>query len=183
MQNITKLLNISPRKIIISGDSAGGFLSLNLMNFLIRHATLRIPDAILLIYPCLRVYFREMCPSDLLCLTDCFVDTPFLSQLMDITLDIDSYYNRTLVLDDRYNFFLTPSEIIKQYPSTYIVVGSNDPLRDECYLLTDLLIKNSEYLYYSHGFMYLTTFVDKYYCEGLNQMKDYIKSVFYFCKD
>ena len=97
-----------------------------------------------------------MCPSNLLALTDPVIDTPFLSQLMNITLDIDSYYKRRLSLSDNHNFFLTKEDIVKRFPKTYIFVGSNDPIRDECYSLVDFLLMNKvqvelkEYLYFPH---------------------------------
>ncbi len=56
--NITRLfskniltIDIKLRRIIISGDSAGGFLSLNVTASLIKN-NLRKPDGLLLIYPC-----------------------------------------------------------------------------------------------------------------------------------
>ncbi len=45
-------IDIKLRRIIVSGDSAGGFLSLNVTASLIQN-NLKKPDGLLLIYPCI----------------------------------------------------------------------------------------------------------------------------------
>jgi hormone-sensitive lipase len=181
--NLEALFHIKLKRLIISGDSAGGFISLNITNYLIKNR-LRIPDAVILIYPCTRLYFREMCPSNFLALTDYVIDSPFLSHLIQITLDINSYYKREYNFCDNHNFFLTEDAVVGNYPPTYIMVGSNDPIRDECYRLADFLLSKKvvvelkEYLYFPHGFMNITTLVDKYYYEGVENLKEYVNKIF-----
>jgi len=81
-----------------------------------------------------------MYPSNLFTLTDLMIDTPFISQLMSITMNIEDYYQGKLKIDERYDIFLTDSQIVKQYPQCLIVFGSTDPIRDESYKLGDFLL-------------------------------------------
>lgn len=183
MDNLPTLFKISPRKIVLSGDSAGGFLSLNLTNFLIQN-NMRKPDGLVLIYPCTRLYFREMCPSSLLALTDSMIDSPFLSQLLDITMDADAFYQRKIKLNSNHDFFLTEESIVRKFPKCYVISGSLDPIRDECYRFLDFMSKHGvstemkEYLYFPHGFMNITSLIDRFYYPGVQQLKSYIKNIF-----
>ena len=81
-----------------------------------------------------------MCPSNFFALTDLMIDTPFICQLMNINLKMQDYYSEKLLIDEKYDIFLTEENIIKQYPKTVIVFGSTDPIRDECYKLGDFLL-------------------------------------------
>lgn len=183
VNNLLKFFDFKINKIIICGDSAGGFFSLNLVNHLIK-SNMKPPDGLILIYPCTRIYLRDMLPSHLLSLSDSMIDSPFLSQLMNITLNIDSYYSGELKFTDIYNFLLTDSYIVRKFPKTFILVGSNDPIRDESYRLMDFLIQNQvhvelkEYLYFPHGFMNLTSLVDKYYFKGVEDLKNHVCRIF-----
>lgn len=91
-----------------------------------------------------------MCPSSLYALTDLMIDTPYLSQLMHINLDMEKFYTGKLKIDERFDIFLTDKEIIKQYPKSFIVFGSTDPIRDESYRLADFLLyyKKLNYFFY-----------------------------------
>lgn len=81
-----------------------------------------------------------MYPSNLFALTDLMIDTPFISQLMSINMKIEDYYSGKINLDERYDIFLTDKTIVEQYPKTFIVFGSTDPIRDESYKLGDFLL-------------------------------------------
>ena len=183
IKNLESLFKFKARKVILSGDSAGGFLSLNLTNYIIKN-NMRRPDGLVLIYPCTRLFFREMSPSSLLALTDSMIDSPFLSQLLDLTMNVDTFYKREVTLDSRHDFFLTEESVVKQFPKCFIVAGSIDPIRDECYRFLDFMSKHGvevemkEYLYFPHGFMNITSLIDPFYYPGLQQVKDYIKLIF-----
>ncbi len=81
-----------------------------------------------------------MYPSNLFALTDLMIDTPFISQLLNINTNIEDYYAGKIKIDERYDIFLTDEAIVKQYPKTCIVFGSTDPIRDESYRLGDFLL-------------------------------------------
>jgi acetyl esterase/lipase len=124
-----------------------------------------------------------MSASTLMALYDPLIDTPFLSQYADITMDIDKYFKSQLVLDERYDFTKCPKDIVGQFPRTYIIISSNDVLRDESYTLADFLLSNGvsvemkEYMYYCHGFMNMST-MDSYYNPGVQQVIEFVKDVF-----
>lgn len=81
-----------------------------------------------------------MCPSNLYCLKDYMIDTPFISKLMHINMDINEYYKGNVTIDEKYDIYLSDLNIIKQYPETFIIFGSTDPIRDESYRLADFLM-------------------------------------------
>jgi acetyl esterase/lipase len=117
-------------------------------------------------------------------LYDLFIDTPFLCQLTDLTIDIKKLHKGQLTIDEKYDFTKCDKEIVSQFPKTYMVFGSKDIIRDECYKLADFLLSNNvslemkEFLYYCHGFMSIST-MDSFYYPGVQQVIDYAKSVFY----
>jgi acetyl esterase/lipase len=124
-----------------------------------------------------------MCTSTLMALYDPFIDTPFLSQYTNLTIDTKKLFKGELTIDERYDFTKCPKDIIEQFPSTYIIISSNDVLRDESYKLADFLLSNGvclemkEYMYYCHGFMNIST-MDSYYNPGVQQVIEYVKDVF-----
>lgn len=127
---------------------------------------------------------KDLCPSNFLSLTDNMIDTPFLSQITNLTMNVDDMYKDLLEINENYSFYLTDKSIVKQFPPTYLVISSYDTLRDECYKLADFLLQNNvpvemkEFLYYCHGFLNLTTIIDKSYKEGANQVKRYFEKIF-----
>ncbi len=183
INNLPKLFNIKTRKLIISGDSAGGFFTLNLTKYLIMN-NLPIPNGLIMIYPCNRIYFDEMLPSHLLCLDDCMIDCTFIPQLLDILVISKDLHEGRFSFNDNHNFYLTDSEVVRKFPPSYFIVASNDVVRDESYLLMDLLLRNGvsarvkEFLYHPHGFMNLTSLVDRYYKMGVRQYEEFARMVF-----
>jgi acetyl esterase/lipase len=135
-------------------------------------------------YLAIRIVFDDVCTSNIMSLYDLFIDTPFLCQLTDLTTDVKKLHNGELTIDERYDFTICPKEIVSQFPKTYMIFGSKDIIRDECYKLADFLLSNNvslemkEYLYYCHGFMSIST-MDTFYNPGVQQVIDYAKSVFY----
>jgi len=75
------------------------------------------------------------------------VDTPFITQLMSININMEDYYKGKFEIDERHDIFLTDKEIVKRYPDTLIVFGSTDPIRDECYKLADFLLYFKSFYY------------------------------------
>lgn len=83
-----------------------------------------------------------------------------------------------------FSFYMTPDEIVKKFPNVSLIVASNDPLRDDCIKLADFMLCRNvsvdlkEFLYFPHGFMNLTSVVDKYYNAGLEHFINCVKKGF-----
>jgi len=137
-----------------------------------------MPDSLVLLYPCSRVFFQEATPSNFLSLSEYFIDTAYINEIGRIYKDIPSkninHPIKSLALNEDFSFYLTPQEIVRKFPKVSLIVASRDPLRDECYKLADFLLSNNvdldlkEFLYFPHGFMNLTSMVDRYYNLGLD---------------
>jgi acetyl esterase/lipase len=118
-----------------------------------------------------------------MCLYDLFIDTPLMTQFTNITMDIEKLHEGNLIIDEKYDFTKCDSKIVEQFPKTYIICASKDIIRDECYKLADFLLSHNvptelkEFLYYSHGFLAIST-LDKYYEPGVQQVVNYARSIF-----
>ena len=145
--------NISTKRIILSGDSAGGNLIFSLVFLLIMHKK-RLPDLILAEYPCCDTSLYNMSPSMLLCLDDDgFLNINFLKFCNE------AYRNN---YEDDEDPFLNPIKategLIKKMPLTYFFIGSCDPLRDGALRLMYKMSKQNvpyktyEFKEYIHGF-------------------------------
>jgi len=118
-----KILGWSGKKIGITGDSAGGNLTvaLTVMTILFK---VRIPDFIVPVYPAVLV--QEIpSPSRLLSAMD-----PLLSYSI-LTMCLDHYAKGYDSSDPLLSPFWSPKEILKQFPRTHIIVGEFDPLLDD----------------------------------------------------
>jgi hormone-sensitive lipase len=65
-------MNVDPKKVIITGDSAGGNMGL-VLSYLTIMAKIRVPDGLLLSYPALNLNREYYTPSLLYSLIDEFV--------------------------------------------------------------------------------------------------------------
>ena len=70
-------LGISPKKIILAGDSAGGNLCLGIALRCIE-AGFRKPDALILAYPAVSIDVRKFTPSYFISINDLIVPHSFL---------------------------------------------------------------------------------------------------------
>lgn len=126
LDNATNILNIELQNIILIGDSAGGNLILSLCYLLIVHNK-RLPDLVIPAYPALRITDQFYTPSMLLCIQD-----KILSHTL-VRYCLQSYRGG---YDSDNDPFLSPilmhENILKLMPKILIVVGSSDPLRDDC---------------------------------------------------
>jgi acetyl esterase/lipase len=137
--NCEKMFYFKIRKLAIVGDSGGGFMVLNVIKHSIRK-NLRVPDAACLIYPCSRIIYDWMSPSLMMGTRDNFIDPGLMTNIQSLFLDLDNKSISDFVNDDRLNFYLTDQDTLSKFPKTLIVSGTNDPIRDECYLLADILL-------------------------------------------
>jgi hormone-sensitive lipase len=184
VENSEILFGFTVGKIVISGDSAGGIICLNIVKHAIRNNK-RVPDGVLLYYPCSRVIISNYSPSLLMCLDNSLLDSGILAKAQTILLDLENNDIEYYADDDNLDFYKTKPNVVKAFPKTMIVLASDDPLRDEGYILTDFLlqhginVKMREYLYYCHGFICLSSLVDPYYQNGEDEGKNFILEVFY----
>lgn len=157
------LVNCELKKIIVAGDSAGGNLSLGLTERCI-YEKIKIPDALAISYPA--TYLTEsISPARLCSLIDPLVNFTFLKMCGD------SYLNKEIGHDGLNNPFISPAimpdEILKQFPPTYINVGTLDPLFDDTIFIAkrlDLLtskLKLDIYDGLAHGYLNLLDFVNE----------------------
>ena len=152
IKHVESEFNISTKRIILSGDSAGGNLIFALVFLLIVHKR-RLPDLILAEYPCCDTSLYNMSPSMLLCLGDGILNINFLKFCNEA-------YRRDY--EDDEDPFLNPIKatpgLIKKMPLTYFFLGSCDPLRDGAIRLMykmsqqDVPFKTYEFKEYIHGF-------------------------------
>ena len=127
-----EILGIKPDKILLAGDSAGGNLVLGVLIRCIESG-IRIPDGVLLAYPCLTLRNDGFSPSYLLALDDLILHHTFLK------LCSEMYVGEW----DRRDKYLSPleveEEVMSQFPPVRIVIGTEDPLHDDCWRLVERL--------------------------------------------
>jgi len=184
IMNCEKMLNFKIKKLVITGDSGGGFFfSLNIIKYSIFNK-IKIPDAAVILYAPARIVYNSMSHSLLTGCRDNFIDPELMANIQRVFLDLDNNNINDYKNDDNLNLYLTDPKIIAKFPQTLVICASFDPLRDECYLLADFLLQNkvnvklNEYLFFCHGFINLSNLIDPYYKKGEEDIKDYIKQIF-----
>ena len=129
-------LNLDPVSYVLVGDSAGGNLVLAL-TYKILQSNLRPPSGIVLAYPALKLDKDSCSPSLLHALEDLLVPHTFLK------LCLDAYLNGIV---DVTNPLISPSfiedQVLQKFPVTRIMVGTEDPLHDDCLRFCERLIQN-----------------------------------------
>ena len=152
--------NIEFDEIILAGDSAGGNLILSLTYLLIMNKV-KLPKAIFLFYPALKIDINTLVPSYLNAVNDLILEYHLLK------FCIDSYSGKLTdngkVITDTRNKFLSPlfmdNNILKLLPPVRIFGGSCDPLRDDTFYLMEKLLKLNkdvyfyEFKYFPHGYL------------------------------
>ena len=130
MTHSKQYLGIDPKKIILTGDSAGGNIVAVITIIAIQRG-FRVPDGIMLSYPSLNMSNHVFNPSLLLTMDDPILPYPFLSLFTDAYVgtrrDFENPYLSPLYASD---------EVLKRFPKTRIMVANNDPLRDDSFRLT-----------------------------------------------
>ena len=119
-----EIFNIKLKRIILSGDSAGGNLALGLVFLLIAH-NLRRPDLLLLEYPCCDTGNANMSPSLLLGLQDGLLKMKFLEFVSHAYRGNYKEENDPFLNPEKANEYL-----LSKLPKTRYFIGSIDPLRD-----------------------------------------------------
>ena len=129
-------LGLSPSKIIFGGDSAGAHILLGCLIKSIQ-ANSRLPDGLMLAYPALILDSLHFTPSLCLSLDDMVLSYAFLKVCL-------TSYIQDPSLDTGTDIILSPGyadiEILRKFPPTRIVVGTLDPLGDDCLRFTERLL-------------------------------------------
>ena len=128
-------LGIIPSQLVLTGDSAGGNLVMGCVIKAIETGV-RLPTGLLLNFPAINMWKEAYTPSFLMSLDDVIMHHTFLKLCHDC-------YIKDPLLDTQQNQYLSPlfvsSSILTHFPPTRIVVGSRDPLIDDCWRLLERL--------------------------------------------
>jgi len=182
VENSEKLFGFKINKLTLTGDSCGGHFCLDILRHCIKE-NVRKPDGCVLIYPSTRIVFDNMGPSFGMTCRDSVIEISLMNNMQKAVLDLeknslDHYENQ-----ESMDFYKTDLNVIKQFPKTYIIVASHDPMKDESYILADFLLRNNvnvkitEFLYYCHGFINLAGSVP-FLKQGEDECIKYMKEIF-----
>ena len=154
VEHIESQLGISPKRIVVAGDSAGGNFALALC-FKAVEMGYRVPDGLLLAYPAVCLDKDRFTPSFIRALDDMVVPHTFLklclkSYLGDTTTEVKNPYVSPLYASD---------EQISALPPVRMLLATEDPLRDDSFRFVERLLNNGvdvkikEYCHHTHGFL------------------------------
>lgn len=128
-------LGLSPSKIVLAGDSAGGHLVLGCLIKALK-AEIRKPEGVVLAYPALVLDPTHYTPSLCLSLDDMVLNHAFLSVCL-------AAYVQDPALDPATDPLLSPGladqALLAQFPPVRLLVGTLDPLGDDCLRFTERL--------------------------------------------
>lgn len=127
IENMKSWLGIAPKKVLISGDSAGGNLATSIVALSIIKKV-RIPDAIVMCYPALIFAETIFTPSRIN-----MWDDKILTSLMKECCQ--TAYWSDLVAEEHpfLSPFFLPNKVLSFFPTTRIVLAGIDPLHDDGY--------------------------------------------------
>jgi len=120
------VLGIKNKKIIVTGDSAGGNLALALSLRLIR-AGLQPPQGCLLFYPALLIDSDNITPSSFASLDETVLPTSLMKLCVKAYLGENEFQN---LADPFISPLVASDELLSKLPPIRMVVGSKDPLHD-----------------------------------------------------
>lgn len=125
-----RYLKMKFKKIIMTGDSAGGNLIWGVTNLCIQK-NVKKPDGLLLIYPAVLCSLTAFSPSTLFSLDDTFLTASFMYLWYEYYVDEEKTNVKHHLLSPRF----TKDENLKEFPPTRFIIAGLDPLRDEQYRL------------------------------------------------
>ena len=130
-----KLLGVSNKKIILTGDSAGGNLIIGLTIKAITTG-FRVPDGLLLIYPGVNLDTDNFSKGALISLEDKVLPFGFYYAISN------AYSGKKYPLSDP---LISPinctQEVLSKFPRTEIIVTEKDPIGFDCIRFADHLLK------------------------------------------
>lgn len=128
------VLKIKLENIFLVGDSAGGNLVLSL-TYLLIILEKRLPTALILAYPAMRISLTSMSCSMLNVLNDIILPYHLLKYCLE------SYRREYLVEDDPFvSPLLMNPKVMAHLPPVRIICGSSDPLRDDALVFLNKLM-------------------------------------------
>ena len=132
---------------VIAGDSSGGNLGLALAYKIIKSG-LKPPAGLVLAYPALKLDKNQYSPSLLLSLEDLLLPHTFLKLCLKTYLQ-----GKENVNDPTISPIFIENHILQKFPPVRIIVGTEDPLHDECFRFAEKLLnsKNDVKLALFHG--------------------------------
>lgn len=121
-------IGVDVSKMGIIGDSAGGFLAIKTLLYSL-NSPKHIPHALMLVYPVVDCSMRTRSMAE-------YTDTPVWNA--ELNRKMWQYY-----LGDRVEPSLldVPIDVLSQFPPTYIETAQYDCLREEAWLLAQLLLQ------------------------------------------
>ncbi|KRX06447.1 hypothetical protein PPERSA_05060 [Pseudocohnilembus persalinus] len=140
INNIHKYFYIQPKKIILAGDSAGGNLAVALMSLIIKYKVQK-PIGIIPIYPVLNLDLNRFTPSHLISLDDIVLSHWILKLCQKAYLKEDGEFRVPPDQDPQISPNLLSQEILKEFPPTRMMVGTEDPLHDDSLQFLQYLVQ------------------------------------------
>ena len=136
INSVREELDIDFSKLILIGDSAGGHLAIGCVLRAIQSGS-RLPDGLVLPYPALNLDPDHYTPSLTLSLDDMVMNYTFLKSCQ-------AFYIQNSSLDPRNDPYLSPVctslDLLRHFPPTRLLIGTLDPLMDDCFRFTERLI-------------------------------------------
>jgi len=172
IDNCKEAFGITPNKIILVGDSAGGNMCLGVSLLAIKSQR-RVPDGLFLAYPALNLKTDTYSPSLLNALNDDIIPSSFLELCQNSYLPNEKY----ATMDPLVSPILASDEVIKALPTIRISVGDEDPLHDDCWRFLNKLTKNGKnakitiFKSFVHGVLNFNMPI-----LGMQESQDYIKN-------
>ena len=153
-----EILGIDYKKVVVTGDSAGGTLSICLTLMAIKRG-FRVPDGLHPIYPSVVSTRNHFTPSVLNAWDDMLLSAAFLNYVLRSyqPTDPENFY-----LGSKHCYLsplLADNSDLSKLPKTRIAIAGIDPLRDDSILLLNKLLSLSvdakaiEFSFLPHGFM------------------------------
>ena len=137
LNSVREELDLDYTKLVLIGDSAGGHLAIGCVLRAIQNG-FRLPDGLVLPYPPLNMEPDHYTPSFTLSLDDMVMNYTFLKSCQ-------AFYVQSAGLDPRNDPFLSPVsaslDLLRQFPPTRILVGTLDPLMDDCLRFSERLLE------------------------------------------
>ena len=147
INHIHKFMNIRPKNIYISGDSAGGNLTCSLTGLILKNKLL-VPRGLYLVYPGvdLRLKFTI---SKMNALTDVILWPSMLLICLrsylnnDLKLADDPLASPILLSEEYVNGVAGDNRFPLHWPKTIVTVGNKDPLLDDSLLLMQKMVESN----------------------------------------
>ena len=115
--NTTDMFGFKIKKLVVTGDSGGGLMCLNIIKHAIKN-NLRVPDGVVLLYPCINIFIigsrilYECCtPSLLMSIKDNYIDPTIILNLQRIVLELYKHDISFYKNDDKLDFYISDPNV------------------------------------------------------------------------